>query len=181
MARRGTAAGLLSTLRARGGRQLSSPSRARSSWVDPIRGLLRWARSALRPCEPPGRTSSTIGGNRGSAADVLRVHGGAKSLRTVRVRRGDLQGVGCCGWEDSPLGAPRRTPYRLRSSSLESGTCGPPGRASTKRLSSVQDPGPKPSKIGRRYDGRFNPQALKDRPDRVRTPQPLRPTRSGGR
>ena len=28
----------------------------------------------------------------------------------MRVRRGDLQGVGCCGREDSPLGAPRRIP-----------------------------------------------------------------------
>ena len=28
----------------------------------------------------------------------------------MRVRRGDLQGVGCCGREDSPLGGPRRIP-----------------------------------------------------------------------
>ncbi len=53
--------------------------------------------------------------------------------RPRRVRRGDLQGVGYCGREDSPLGAPTSDPFQPRSPAQNPGS-GTSGRGLTLRL-----------------------------------------------
>ena len=73
---------------------------------------------------------------------------GARSLRRVRVRRGDLQGVGCRGREDSPLGAPRRTP-RQRPDVLGPSACEQPDGPHEEDRFRIQDPIPSTSKTGR--------------------------------
>jgi len=136
-------------------------------------------RSTRRPTvEPPERTSGTIGGKRGQ--EVLRSWGLeplAVKGRVPRVRCGDLQGVGCCGREDSPLGPPRRTLTQPMAQGRSSHGCrtpspgGPPGRTSPKRGSSAQGPGPwasllpLPQRSLGEFAERFNPQALKGRPE----------------
>jgi hypothetical protein len=104
----------------------------------PIKDLA--PRSTRRPLSNhPNGPLSTDEGNRNVYRALKRpdsvpagVGGGIRISRQMpKVRRGDLQGVGCCGREDSPLGAPRRTP-RQQPDVLGPSACEPSGRTSTR-------------------------------------------------
>ncbi len=72
----------------------------------------------------------------------------------MRVRRGDLHGGSCSGREDSPLGAPRRTPTRSRFIAQD------PSPRTVGGWGWPVVSTPKPSRIGWRHDGRVRQRDL---------------------